>query len=111
VVSTTREHFSFAGYVTGFTPPRPDELPELRARLGYHADELVCIVAVGGSGVGRALIEKVIAAYPLARKEVPQLRMVVVTGPRIDPAGFPECDGLELHGYVHRLYQHLHGAR
>jgi len=31
----------------------------------------------------------------------------VVTGPRIDPAVFPQRAGLELRGYVHRLYQHL----
>ena len=101
------EHFSYAGYITGFTPPSPDELPELRRRLGYRDDELVCLVAVGGSGVGRALIDKVLAAYPLAKKAVPELRMVVVTGPRIDPASVPPRAGLELRGYVHRLYQHL----
>jgi pimeloyl-ACP methyl ester carboxylesterase/predicted glycosyltransferase len=103
----TTEHFSYSGYVTGFTPPRSDELPSIRARLGYREDELVCLVAVGGSGVGRALIDKVVAAYPLAKRAVPDLRMVVVTGPRIDPAAYPQRDGLELRGYVHRLYEHL----
>jgi pimeloyl-ACP methyl ester carboxylesterase/predicted glycosyltransferase len=103
----TSQHFSYAGYVTGFTPPSPDELPALRRRLRYRDDELVCLVSVGGSGIGRALIDKVLAAYPLAKKAVPELRMVVVTGPRIDPASFPPRPGLELHGYVHRLYQHL----
>ena len=33
--------------------------------------------------------------------------MIVVTGPRIDPASYPQRAGLELRGYVHRLYQHL----
>ena len=33
--------------------------------------------------------------------------MVVVAGPRIDPAAFPEIDGLEAHAYVHNLYRHL----
>ena len=103
----TTQHFSYSGYITGFTPPNPDELPAIRAQLGYRDDELVCVVAVGGSGVGQALISKLIAAYPLAKKAVPELRMVVVTGPRIDPAQFPQYAGLELHGYVHRLYAHL----
>jgi predicted glycosyltransferase len=103
----TSEHFSYSGYITGFSPPAPDELPALRRELGYRDDELVCLVTVGGSGVGRALIDKVLAAYPLAKKVVPELRMVVVTGPRIDPASFPPRAGLEMHGYVHRLYQHL----
>jgi predicted glycosyltransferase len=33
--------------------------------------------------------------------------MVVVAGPRIDPAGLPHHPGLEVHGYVERLYRHL----
>jgi pimeloyl-ACP methyl ester carboxylesterase/predicted glycosyltransferase len=103
----TKEHFAYSGYITGFTPPDPDEIPAIRERLGYRNDELVCVVAVGGSGVGRALIDKVVAAYPLAKKAMPELRMVVVTGPRIDPASFPERAGLEVRGYVHRLYEHL----
>jgi pimeloyl-ACP methyl ester carboxylesterase/predicted glycosyltransferase len=103
----TTRHFSYSGYITGFTPPEPDEVAPLRSELGYRDDELVCVVAVGGSGVGQALIDKVAAAYPLAKKAVPELRMIVVTGPRIDPAAFPQRAGLELRGYVHRLYQHL----
>jgi predicted glycosyltransferase len=103
----TARHFSYSGYITGFTPPGPDEVAQTRSLLGYRDDELVCVVAVGGSGVGRALIDKVVAAYPLAKKAAPELRMIVVTGPRIDPAAFPPRDGLELRGYVHRLYEHL----
>jgi predicted glycosyltransferase len=103
----TTRHFSYSGYITGFTPPKPDEVAPLRSRLGYRDDELVCVVAVGGSGVGRSLIEKVVAAYPLAKKAVPELRMIVVTGPRIDPAVFPQRAGLDRRGYIHRLYEHL----
>jgi UDP:flavonoid glycosyltransferase YjiC (YdhE family) len=33
--------------------------------------------------------------------------MVIVTGPRIDPATIAGTDGLQAHGYVHRLYRHL----
>jgi pimeloyl-ACP methyl ester carboxylesterase/predicted glycosyltransferase len=103
----TEEHFSFSGYITGFIPPAPEQVPSIRAELGYRADEQVCIVAVGGSGVGRALLERVIAAYPLAKKQVPALRMVVVAGPRIDPGALPSPPGLEVRGYVSRLYRHL----
>jgi predicted glycosyltransferase len=103
----TEEHFSFSGYITGFTPPTADEVPAWRDELGYRPDELVCVVAVGGSGVGRALLDKVIAAYPLAKRQRPELRMIAVAGPRIDPAMFPTHSGLEVLGYVDRLYRHL----
>ena len=36
-------------------------------------------------GSGGHLLRRVVAAYPLAAARVPGLRMVVVTGPRIDP--------------------------
>ena len=33
--------------------------------------------------------------------------MIVVAGPRIDPASLPAADGLEVRAYVHDLYRHL----
>ncbi len=103
----TEEHFAFSGYITGFPPPTPAEVEEWRAELGYGSDEKVCVVTVGGSGVGRDLLEKVIAAYPMAKEKVPELRMVAVAGPRIAPESIPAHPGLEVHGYVDRLYRHL----
>jgi predicted glycosyltransferase len=84
-----------------------EEIPAWRAELGDHDDELMCAVAVGGSGVGRALLDKVIAAYPIATRREPALRMIIVAGPRIDPATLPAHPGLEVRGYVDRLYRHL----
>ncbi len=103
----TEAHFEFSGYITGFTPPTAEEAAELRETLGFGDDEKVCVVTVGGSGVGRDLLEKTIEAFPLAKREVPELRMIAVAGPRIDPATLPTHPGLEVHGYVDRLYRHL----
>jgi predicted glycosyltransferase len=79
----------------------------LRARLGYGEHEQVCVVTAGGSGVGGALLRRVIASYPAARQLVPELRMVVVSGPRIDPATLPSMDGVEVRPFVEDLYPHL----
>jgi pimeloyl-ACP methyl ester carboxylesterase/predicted glycosyltransferase len=100
-------HYDFAGYVTGFDPAAVGDRDELRRRLGYGPDERVCVVTVGGSGVGGHLLGRVIDAYPEASRRVPGLRMVVVAGPRIDPASLPQQEGLEVHAYVHGLYRHL----
>jgi pimeloyl-ACP methyl ester carboxylesterase len=103
----TEAHFAFAGYVTGFDPAEVADRERIRAELGYRPDERVCIVTVGGSGVGQSLLRKVINAYPAARQLVPNLRMIVVAGPRIDPATLAAPDGLEVRSYVDKLYRHL----
>jgi pimeloyl-ACP methyl ester carboxylesterase/predicted glycosyltransferase len=103
----TADNFRFCGYVTGFDASQFADRPKLRAALGYAPDEQVCIVTVGGSGVGSALLRRVIESFPAARRLVPKLRMIVVAGPRIDPSSLPEETGLEIRPYVHDLHKHL----
>jgi pimeloyl-ACP methyl ester carboxylesterase/predicted glycosyltransferase len=103
----TERNFEFAGYVTGFDPRRLGDRAELRHELGYRPDEKVCIVSVGGSGVGAHLLRRVITSFEDAKRQVPELRMIVVAGPRIDPDSLPQPDGLEVVAYVHNLYRHL----
>ncbi len=103
----TERNFDFTGYVTGFDPADLGERTKLRAELGYDDDERVCIVTVGGSGVGAHLLRRVIAAFPQAKERIPELRMIIVAGPRIDPKSLPSHAGLEVVPYVHNLYRHL----
>ncbi len=100
-------HYDYGGYVTGFDPAELGDRDQLRAELGYHPDEQVCLVTVGGSGVGGHLLRRVMAAYPAAKAALPDLRMVVVTGPRIEPSALPVHQGLEVRPYVQGLYRHL----
>jgi predicted glycosyltransferase len=102
----TERHFDFAGYVTGFEPEAFADRQALRAELGYGEQERICIVSIGGSGVGAHLLRRVIDAHPLAAAHVPGLR-TIVAGPRIDPDTLPRHDRLEVVGYVHNLYRHL----
>jgi pimeloyl-ACP methyl ester carboxylesterase/predicted glycosyltransferase len=99
-------HFAFSGHITGFEPLTAGERAALRRELGWGEDELICLVAVGGSGVGSHLLQAVLAAEPAARRLVPALRMVGVCGPRIDPSAIA-ADGIELHGYVDGLHRWL----
>ncbi|MBI2778014.1 MAG: alpha/beta fold hydrolase [Chloroflexi bacterium] len=104
----TERHFEFSGYVTGFDPaPLLERREELRREFGYHEDERIVIVTVGGSGVGEALLRRVIAAYPEARRRIPGLRMVAVAGPRIDPRSLAAPEGVDVRGFVPDLYARL----
>jgi pimeloyl-ACP methyl ester carboxylesterase/predicted glycosyltransferase len=99
--------FDFAGYITGFDPVSDGDRDAIRAELGYRPDERLCIVTVGGSGVGAPLLRRVLSAVPAVRRALPELRFVVVTGPRIDPKSLPAVDGVTIRGYVPDLHRHL----
>jgi pimeloyl-ACP methyl ester carboxylesterase/predicted glycosyltransferase len=95
-------HFDFTGYVaTGDAVHRAT----VRAAEGWADDEVVCLVAVGGSGTGGALLARAVAALPALRARIPGLRMVAVAGPRLDPAALPAAGDLEVRGYVHEQHR------
>ncbi|MBI2203502.1 MAG: alpha/beta fold hydrolase [Candidatus Rokubacteria bacterium] len=103
----TQAHYDFPGYILPFDPAEFADRDAVRARLGLRPDEPVVFAAVGGTGVGQHLLKKVVAAWPHARRLVPGLRMIVVAGPRIDPASLPQAPGLEYRRFVPDLYAHL----
>ncbi len=102
-----RTWFDAVPYVVPFDPPTYRRTAALRRRLGYGTGYPLYVAAVGGTAVGRALLELVAEAFALLRLEQPDARMVMVTGPRIDPAGLPDVPGLDRLGYVPSLFEHL----
>jgi len=104
----TEQHFRFPGYVSGTVAVGADQRGELRSRFGYREDETVCIVTAGGTAVGTTLINRVLEAFPYAVKQLPSLRMIVVAGPRVDPAALSLPAGnVEVRGFLPDLDQHL----
>jgi predicted glycosyltransferase len=101
------KHFDFSGYVIGEHPETFGSRTELRERFGYRPDERVCIVTVGGSGIGAHLIKRILQSYPLASAKLPELRMIVVAGPRIDPRSLDVPAGVEIHAFVPDLDRQL----
>jgi len=100
------DHVEFVGYPLGFDIQTVRDRPHLRAALGYGPEPLV-VCTVGGTAVGRSLLELCGRAYPLAAQRLPGLRMVLVSGPRIDPATLDVPQGPERYGMVPDLYKHL----
>lgn len=100
-------HYQFADYIIGQHPSEFGSKDDLRAEFGYDDGRKTCIASVGGSGVGATLIKRILAAYPLAKARIPDLRMIVVTGPRLDPALFNVPDGVEMRAFVPNLDRHL----
>lgn len=100
-------HFDFSGYIIGRHPGTFGDRAELRRTLGYRPDERVCIVTVGGSGVGTHMIRRILDAWPTVHGRLPDLRMILVAGPRIDPASLAAPSGVEVRAFVPDLDRHL----
>ena len=65
------QNYQFSGYISGYDPAEVADRAAIRAELGYRPDEKVCVVTVGGSGVGTDLLRRVAAAFPAAKRLVP----------------------------------------
>lgn len=102
-----RSHFEFAGYVLGSPPPSRTERAELRRKLGLRPQHRLCVATVGGTAVGDPLLRRVLAAVPIARRTMPELRFLIVGGPRIDPASLPHPIGARVRGFVPDLADYL----
>jgi len=103
----TDRNFAYSGYALPFDPHEYSDVEKIRTRLGYKPAEKIAIAAVGGTGVGKPLLDKIAQAFPRMKREVPELRLILVAGPRLSPDHFPKLQGLEVKPYVHNLFEHL----
>ena len=102
-----RRHFEFLGYVLAFDADALlTDRATLRHRLGYDERPLI-ICSVGGTAVGADLLRRCAKAFPAIAEHIPTARMVLVCGPRLDPATIDAPSEVEVRGFVPRLYEHF----
>lgn len=100
-------HFAFIGYVLRFDAAElRHDRSTIRTSLGYDGRPLI-ICSVGGTAVGADLLHLCAAAHSHLLNHVKRAHMVIVCGPRIDPATIQAPAGVEVHGYLPRLHEHL----
>jgi predicted glycosyltransferase len=97
------------GYSLDFDPRYLPGKKELREKLGYGPEPLV-IITVGGTGAAAPLLQKAADAYPMMKAAIPDLRMVLVAGPRVPKEYVKAPDGIEVRGLVPDLYEHMAAA-
>jgi UDP:flavonoid glycosyltransferase YjiC (YdhE family) len=102
-----RRHYHFVGYTFPFDPADYTDRAKVRAGLSYDEERPLIVCSVGGTAVGADLLRLCGAAYPHIEKRIGGFRMVLVCGPRIDPASVQAPSGVEVRRYVPRLYEHL----
>lgn len=96
----------FVGYILPFRPSDYTDTSKIRHKLGYRDDPLI-VCSVGGTAVGKEILELCGQAYPLVKQRIPNVRMVLVTGPRLSTGSLHVTQGVEVAGYVPRLYEHF----
>ena len=99
-------HVEFVGYPLQFIVKDVPQRDFLRRELGYDDGPLV-ICTVGGTSIGRDLLELCGRAFPLVTACIPSLRMVIVAGPRIDPKSLDVPKGIDCRAMVPQLWRHM----
>ncbi|MGA2574076.1 MAG: glycosyltransferase [Candidatus Methanomethylicaceae archaeon] len=95
----------YVGYPAQFDPADYKNTAAIKKRLGYGNEPLI-ICAVGGSSVGKAVLNLCGRAYPLIKAQMPDVKMVMVAGPSIDPKSLNMPEGIDVRGYVPNLFEH-----
>lgn len=107
--SYAEKRMDFVGYIIPFNPEEYLDTDEMKKKLGYSQDPLV-ICTVGGTNIGKELLELCSESYSYLRNEVEGIQMVVVAGPRIDKDSLRVEPGIKVHGYVQDLFMHIAAA-
>jgi UDP-N-acetylglucosamine:LPS N-acetylglucosamine transferase len=94
------------GYVLPFQSEEYADKGKIRERLGYGKERLI-ICSIGGTSVGKDLLELCGRAAPIVRRTMPDIRMILVCGPRLTANSLSIPDGVEVREYVPKLYEHF----
>ena len=100
-----KAHYKFIGYIILFDPKEYEDKTKIRDKLGYGEEPLV-ICSIGGTSIGKGLLELCNQVYPIIKEKYSGIRMVLVAGPRLDPRTINPHPGVEVRGFVPELFQH-----
>jgi UDP:flavonoid glycosyltransferase YjiC (YdhE family) len=100
------KHYDFVGYVLPFEPAAYADRASVRARLGYDGRPLI-VASTGGTALGGDLLQLCADAYPFIRRRLPDVRLVLVCGPRIARASLAVSEDVAVRGFVPDLFAHL----
>ncbi len=100
------EKCKFAAYVIPFNPNEYQDKKKTRAKLGY-GDEPLIVCSIGGTAIGKELLELCAQSYPIIKEKIPNVHMTLVCGPRLVPDELNVTKEVKTKGYVPRLYEHF----
>ncbi|MCJ7525366.1 MAG: hypothetical protein MUP71_09125 [Candidatus Aminicenantes bacterium] len=101
-----RKHYHFVGYILPFATKDLTDKTSLRKKLGYGDAPLV-VCSIGGTAIGKNLLELCGKACTLAKQQIPNLHMVLVCGPRLPAESLAVPPDIEVKQFVPDLYMHF----
>lgn len=101
-----QEKCTFTGYVLRFDPKPYVNQKETRIELGYGKSPVI-VCSIGGTSIGKEMLELCGRSFPIIKEKIPNVRMVLVCGPRLAPETLRVPEGCHIEGYVPNLYEHF----
>jgi predicted glycosyltransferase len=98
--------YTFAGYIFPFDIEAYKNKEAVKRKLGYGKEPLV-ICSIGGTAIGKEMLELCGEAYTIVKKGTPELHIVIVTGPRLSPESLKLPAGIDVKGFVPKQYEHF----
>jgi len=101
-----KERYHCIGYIVPFEPDDYADKKNIRKKLAYGEEPLI-VCSIGGTAIGKPMLDLCAKAFPIIREKIPDLRMVLVGGPRVSLDSSETQQGIEVKGYVPRLFEHF----
>jgi len=101
-----QKKYKFIGYVLPFKPEDYKNNTVIKKELGYGPEPLI-ICSIGGTAIGKELLNLCADSYPIIQKKIPNIRMILNCGPRLDKEAVKKAEGIEVMGFIPDLYKHF----
>ncbi len=89
-----------------FNPAGFTDKHKIKKSLGYGPEPLL-ICSIGGTAIGKELMEHCGKAFEIVKNKIPEIHAVFVTGPRLSAESVNLPGGIEVKGFVPRLFEHF----
>lgn len=100
------EYYNFVGYILPFGVREYSDKVKIRRKLSYSKEPLI-ICAIGGTSIGKEILELCGKAYTKVKERMPNLHMILVCGPRLSAESLNVPSDIEVRQYVPALYEHF----
>ncbi|MCP4256154.1 MAG: hypothetical protein GY774_01345 [Planctomycetes bacterium] len=101
-----REFYKFTGYMLPFDPLQYTDKTNIRTKLGYGPEPLI-VCSIGGTSIGKDLLELCGQAYQIIKQKIPDLHMVLVCGPRLAVDKLKVPKAVDVKSYIPALFEHF----